>query len=772
MAAVSIRHALELADSSVTVLDLDGTYRPVAGEQVLVPADIGVTPSALHHQAMILGVHGLSRWLYPSLLTGQREDGPVTAIAPGVIILRPPAELEGACAEGGLGVISRLTSIRADDHWPRAEDALQVGGYSASMVAVQPDRTEVLGWWRDLALLPGSADRWLDWLTSRSPHGTVRSPSALLSPWTLTPEQRIDVAPQGSALLLDGVQVTAVDLSRLDPSQPWLLDSQMPESPRARLSDHPALYGFVARVTDELAMLRAVERPGTWDPTVTALGVRANSALRALHRAACAEAAMSGGELPPDPYDPAQAGQYRQWLTEAPDGEPGRYLRAILRTRSDLQGRYPLVPGEDSPAYLEWAATHGIKESQDARGLVEEGVANALGSRGPDPGGRLKRGVNVVGFLTGELGIGESARLMLGALNEAKVPNAAVTVAQNLMSRTSAPAPSPSRSRFETTLLCVNADLTGRVAMAVPGLMRRTYRIGMWYWEVDHFPETQHDGFNHVDEVWVATDFVRRAIETHSPVPVFTVMPPLPQRGPEPTITQSQLGIPERDYFLFSFDFLSTAERKNPSELIDAFAAAFRPGEGPLLVIKSINAHQRPSEAERLRLRAAGEPDVQLIEERLGAAERDALVARCACYVSLHRSEGLGLTIAEAMAWGRPVIATGYSGNLAFMTDENSFLVPWTPTAIPNDAAPYPPGGSWAQPDLDAAARLMRTVVDDTELAARRGARAARDIATLHSPEAAGRRIAHHLGRPGLWNRTLTPHRRQIRRVVSLVLSR
>src|SRR5665811_1018703 len=83
---------------------------------------------------------------------------------------------------------------------------------------------------------------------------------------------------------------------------------------------------------------------------------------------------------------------------------------------------------------------------------------------------------------------------------------------------------------------------------------------------------------------------------------------------------------------------------------------------------------------------------------------------------SLHRSEGLGLTMAEAMAWGKPVIATGYSGNLDFMTEENSFLVPWTPAQIPVDADPYPAGGTWADPDLDAAARLMRSVVAEPEV--------------------------------------------------------
>jgi glycosyltransferase involved in cell wall biosynthesis len=215
--------------------------------------------------------------------------------------------------------------------------------------------------------------------------------------------------------------------------------------------------------------------------------------------------------------------------------------------------------------------------------------------------------------------------------------------------------------------------------------------------------------------------------------------------------------LPERPVFLFAFDYLSTVERKNPWGLVDAFEAAFAPGEGPLLVIKSINAERRPDQAERLRLRVHGSSDVLLLENYLDAEDRDALVALCDCYVSLHRSEGLGLTMAEAMGLGKPVIATGYSGNLQFMTEANSFLVPWTPTSIPTGCEPYPAGGTWAEPDLEVAARLMRTVLEDGELAAARGRQGAEDIRTLHSAEVVGRQVSARLAE-------LVPARRARRR--------
>ena len=99
-------------------------------------------------------------------------------------------------------------------------------------------------------------------------------------------------------------------------------------------------------------------------------------------------------------------------------------------------------------------------------------------------------------------------------------------------------------------------------------------------------------------------------------------------------------------------------------------------------------------------------------------------MASCDCYVSLHRSEGLGLTMAEAMALGKPVIATGYSGNLEFMDESNSYLVPYELVDVPTDWWAYAPGATWAAPNPDAAARLMRHVWEHPDEAYALGERA------------------------------------------------
>jgi glycosyltransferase involved in cell wall biosynthesis len=727
LARLTVRHSPGQAD----VLDVDGTYRPVADETVLRPTDLGIATGALHLLAALLEPTTLARALYPQLvrhLGTRSRDGSalILVVTPGVVLLTPPQVPTGST----LMVTARGSALPDDGLHPDVTDVLDLGPYSPHMLAVDARRTDLLDLWeRTVGPSSDQNARWLDVLAAAFPLTVVREPTALLSPWNLQPAQRIT----GSLtdLAVDGVPVRALDLSGLTADAPWQLAPPTWGNPRGRLSDHRALADVVAALAAELG-----DDPLPHTAT-TSLGLPLDATLRAAFRA--------DPDTFVDPFDAAAAADLHGWLTEASaDGGPGRYLRALRDARPDLVASFPRMPGPDEAAFVAWVHTHAVAEGAPAA-LVDpalQAVRPRETSSAPRP-----PGVNVVGFLRGELGIGESARLVLGALQAAHVPVQARSIDDGLASRQRASfdGQGSTSALFDTSIICVNADLTTRVADLADDVVGRSFRIGMWYWEVEDFPASQHSGFDRLDEVWVATDFVRRAVEPHSPVPVRTLPPPLPQAGPSPAVGREDLGWPDRPVFLFVFDFLSTAERKNPWGTVEAFRRAFSPDDGPVLVLKSLNADKRPAEAERLRLATADLPHVLLDERYLEPALRDAMMALADCYVSLHRSEGLGLTIAEAMAWGTPVIATAYSGNLQFMTPENSFLVPWTPVPIGAGAEPYPPDGTWAEPDLDAAAALMRQVIEDPELAARVGARAASDIATAHSPAAAGRRMAARL---------------------------
>lgn len=735
----TVRHAEELG-ADVAVLDLDGSYRPVGAERVLRGTDVGVPDAELRRAALRRGAAPLARSLQPALVgalaVDDGRDEVVLVLAAGVLLLSSPDELERCAAECGLALVARDRGPEPPDgRHPDTTDLAELGAHDPALIAIRAATVggDALAHW---AAAEGQHARWLDVVAAVAVHETVRDAAVLVGGWTLRSTHHLTA---DGGLALDGRPVVAVDLSELDADSPWVLRPGV-RAPRALLSEHPALAALVAA---EVASWAADgDGTGEWDPDRTGLGLPLDDTLR--------RAASLGGSDGPDLLDPAQADAAREWLVSAgSESGLGPFLRG-LHARPDLRSAFPRVPGADEPAFLAWARVHALDDGSPAEllGPALDAADRAHRDRAPAlrTTDRPAPGVNVVGFLGAELGIGESARLLISALKAHGIPFSTRSVDRFAQSRLSgARSGDIGTEVFDTTIVCVNSDLTPTVAPAVADLMDRSYRIGMWYWEVEDFPATQHGGFAVLDEVWVATDFVRRAVEPHSPVPVRTVTPPLPQRRGEPQWTREALGLPDRPYLLFSFDFLSTAERKNPLGLVDAFTAAFAPDAGPLLVIKSINADLRPAQAERLRLVAAGRPDILLMEHHLEASARDALVAHCTAYVSLHRAEGLGLTMAEAMAWGRPVIATAYSGNLQFMTDENSFLVPWTPGHVPAGAEPYPAGGRWAEPALDAAAALMRLVVEQPELAAARGARAAADIATLHTAEAAGNMVAERL---------------------------
>jgi glycosyltransferase involved in cell wall biosynthesis len=345
-----------------------------------------------------------------------------------------------------------------------------------------------------------------------------------------------------------------------------------------------------------------------------------------------------------------------------------------------------------------------------------ESEPDAVEPRGPT-------GVNVVGFFRAEFGQGEAARRLVAALERTDVPFTTVTY-EKIPHRQEHPFADRDGDVYPANIVCLNAEhLVQFVLDGGRDLLRNRYSAGLWFWETSRFPRQFQHALDYVDEVWVASDFVREAVERETSKPVLTF--PLPVLVPDPpALGRADLGLPEDAFvFLFVFDFFSTIERKNPLGLIEAFTRAFPEPGRALLYLKSINGSRSPSDLRRVQEAAAGRPDIVLSDGYVDGERLTALTALCDCYVSLHRSEGFGLTIAEAMAFGKPAIATGYSGNLAFMDAESSYLVPFELATLGAAVGPYPAGTEWAEPDLDEAVRLLRHVVEQPDEARERGLR-------------------------------------------------
>ncbi|RYJ02184.1 MAG: glycosyltransferase [Acetobacteraceae bacterium] len=301
----------------------------------------------------------------------------------------------------------------------------------------------------------------------------------------------------------------------------------------------------------------------------------------------------------------------------------------------------------------------------------------------------------------------------------------------------------------DTTLLHIQPEPFFGQAFAKSGLQprrKRTHRIGYWYWELDSVPAAWAGAVEQTDELWTATRFVGDALRSRFDVPVFEFMP-----GVElPAFTRrstAQFGIPPGQFtFLFAFHMMSIMERKNPLGLIRAFRQAFAATEPVMLILKTSFGEKHPALIAELHAAAAeAGGKIMIIDRVFTMDETISLMDACDSYISLHRSEGLGLTMAEAMLLAKPVIGTRYSGNLDFMNDDNSLLVDHSLIEISKPTPPYDVGTRWANPSEAHAAQLMRRVWENRDFAAALGARAQADLRATLSMEAAGRRMAERL---------------------------
>ncbi|MFZ0313148.1 MAG: glycosyltransferase [Candidatus Korobacteraceae bacterium] len=364
----------------------------------------------------------------------------------------------------------------------------------------------------------------------------------------------------------------------------------------------------------------------------------------------------------------------------------------------------------------------------------------------------LLPGVNLMGYFEAETGVGEGARSNWRIIQAAGIPYTVNNWVDSKSHNIERPPEDPTEANpFLVNLVTVNADQFVNFAKDHTSYLRGHYNIGYWAWELAEFPEEWATSFGCLDEVWTPSQFARASIASQSPVPV-KVMPhslELEMKDP-PTLDKPKFRLhPDTFVFLFIFDFHSYLERKNPLGLIRAFKNAFGGRQDVQLLLKSTHGDAHKEEMGMVQQACAG-ANVSLLDRVLSRAATQELTMSADCYVSLHRSEGFGLTMAEAMLCGKPVIATGYSGNIDFMSDADSFLVPYRMVTIDRTHGPYKAGYHWADPDLDYACDLMRQVESSREAAAQVGLKARSKVRQVLDPAVIGVSVRARLGELGL----------------------
>jgi glycosyltransferase involved in cell wall biosynthesis len=261
------------------------------------------------------------------------------------------------------------------------------------------------------------------------------------------------------------------------------------------------------------------------------------------------------------------------------------------------------------------------------------------------------------------------------------------------------------------------------------------YTIGVWFWELeDYFP--WGEAYDYVDEVWCFSQFCKDIFKKydHKGIPIHKFV-----YAPETNIADScslhkihnMYGInPHKYTFLYTFDYFGSIDRKNPLGTIDAFRMAFGDSDDVQLIIKTMSGGGFAHDKAFFERYINGMKNVIYIDEDMDKSTYIGLINACDCYVSLHRSEGLGIGMIEAMYLGKPVIATAYGGSMEFTNPDCTLLVNYTMQHTMTNLCYYSPSATWAEPNIQKAASYMQLLVNNRQCGQMIGKRAQEHIYT------------------------------------------
>lgn len=278
-------------------------------------------------------------------------------------------------------------------------------------------------------------------------------------------------------------------------------------------------------------------------------------------------------------------------------------------------------------------------------------------------------------------------------------------------------------------------------------IFQERYNIGFWHWELPEFPEDWTGCFKLVNEVWVPSRFVQEAVSKKSTVPVVRIPHGIEFSCPQ-DIGRNHFKLPGSFLFLAMYDVHSQQERKNPKAVIKAFKISFAADDISVgLVLKINNPKTNPEEIRQLKELIADCKNICIVDNVLSRDEMNALINVTDCFVSLHRSEGFGLGLAEAMYLGKPVIGTNWSSNTDFMNSQNSCPVNYQIISVGQDYGLYKAHQFWAEPDVEHAAYFMKKLAIDSHFYQRIGSSGQKTIHTEYSPKVVGCMIKERLER-------------------------
>jgi len=463
-----------------------------------------------------------------------------------------------------------------------------------------------------------------------------------------------------------------------------------------------------------------------------------------------------------DPFSVSDSNSFLNYLNENIDDKKpylSRLWVKIHQDREDLQHHFPDPLNKNREKFANWIIASLKKEYkldeffckpffEDKKLETDETYEKFNQSLQKDKKILLSNiGINVAGYFKGEFGVAEAARNYVKAIREIKIPFS--------LNNITSPAHRNNDQTFNqfdennpypVNLICVNADQSENFYnIKGSNYFKNKYNIAVWFWEIENFPKKWLNSFKYFDEIWVASSFIANSLSKISPIPIVKIDSPFEVNEEKMTPNRRKFGFSDNEFvFLFIFDFFSIFERKNPLAIINSFKKAFKIGENVRLIIKCNNGGKFPAEFKHL-VKACNGDNISLYEEYLNRDEILMLIASCDCYVSLHRGEGLGLTIAEAMYAKKPIIATDYGGNTDFMNLNNSFPVKYKLVKLHKDFQPYEKGSIWAEPEIEHASFLMKYVYENKDKANKVGLKGYEDVKNQLNFHAVGSQILRRI---------------------------